>query len=584
MDITLSAEQKAVFEIMEGSRQHLFITGRAGTGKSVLLRHFRENTEKKSIVVAPTGIAALNVRGQTIHSLFSLAPGFHEKGKLSPNSRLRTLLKRIEVIIIDEISMVRADLMDAIDDRFREAFRNDIPFGGVQVVMFGDLYQLPPVVNKNLLPYFERNYGGFHFFNASAWKQTEFKIYELSQIFRQKEPVFKNILNVVRDGTVEDGQIEQLNERHNVAVPAEGVLTLATTNSLVTNINQQRLNKLEGKMYEYKASITGEMKESTFPTEEVIQLKKDAQVVLLKNDKDKRWVNGTIGYIHDLSDDKISVSVNGIVYDLDTVTWEEIQYTYDPDSHKVEEKVASSFTQYPIRLAWAMTIHKSQGQTYESVALDLTTSTFAPGQMYVALSRCTSLEGLYLKMPVKRKDIIVDQKVKAFMERREAIQVEISDQNEINHDEINVIDSVLVSPQLDHDEIGVEYASTLFDDCNIHHDEICNQVVDDAIEDNGDMLNSEKNCIHHDEIETNIVRPTNSKLEKKGRKKKDKSSTRGRKTKSGEIREPLQLSLDVRTIQTLNAMGVNKSELFEKLLSQYQPFLEIYATVLPETK
>lgn len=423
-EITLSPEQQALFEIMEKSRQHLFITGRAGTGKSVLLRHFRSNTEKRSVVVAPTGIAALNVRGQTIHSMFRLAPQFYQKGTLAKNSRACSLLKRIETLIIDEISMVRADLLDAVDERLREAHRNDIPFGGIQVIMFGDLYQLPPVVEENLLPYFERTYGGVHFFNASAWGQTEFKIYELSQIFRQKDPVFKDILNVVRDGTVTDAQVEQLNERCDVPIPTEGTLTLATTNSLVTNINQRRLDQLEGKAYEYKATITGEMKKSTFPTEETIYLKVGAQVVLLQNDKDKRWVNGTIATISSLKDGSITVHVNGIDYELDQKTWEEIRYEYDPDSHKVKEEVVSSFTQYPIRLAWAMTIHKSQGQTYESVALDLTANTFAPGQLYVALSRCTSLEGLYLKLPVKRSHVLVEAKVKDFMTKREAIIVE----------------------------------------------------------------------------------------------------------------------------------------------------------------
>ena len=414
-EITLSTEQKAMFEIMEGTSQHLFITGRAGTGKSVLLRHFRENTKKKVVVAAPTGIAALNVKGQTIHSLFKLPPQLFRKGTLSPNKRLESLLKRIDTIVIDEISMVRADLLDAIDERLREAFNTDIPFGGIQVIMFGDVYQLPPVVENGLAQYFEAVHGGHFFFNALAWREAEFKIYELSQVFRQKDTSFKNILNAVRDGTVIDEQIAQLNERCGVTIPAEGTLTLAPTNSLVTNINQQRLNRLGGKAYEYKATITGEMKRSTFPTEEVIQLKVGAQVVLLQNDKDKRWVNGTVATVSKLKkDDKeegIAVHVDGIDYDLEKVTWEEIRYEYDPAKGKVKEEVVSSFTQYPIRLAWAMTIHKSQGQTYESVAIDLTTATFAPGQMYVALSRCTSLEGLYLKMPVKRGHIIVEPKV-----------------------------------------------------------------------------------------------------------------------------------------------------------------------------
>lgn len=447
VEITLSAEQKALMDIMENSSQHLFITGRAGTGKSVLLRHFRENTKKKVVVAAPTGIAALNVRGQTIHSLFRLAPQFQRKGTLEPNSRACMLLKRIETLVIDEISMVRADLLDAIDERLREAHKNDLPFGGVQVIMFGDVYQLPPVVEEGLLPYFEHIYGGYFFFHASVWQQTEFKIYELSQVFRQKDPTFKNILNVVRDGTVTDEQIEQLNARCNAPIPAEGTITLAATNNLVTTINQRRLDQLEGKVFEYKAIITGKMSRGTFPTEEVIQLKVGAQVVLLQNDKDKRWVNGTVATISSL-EKGIEVHVDGIDYPLERATWEEIRYEYDPIESKVKEEVTSSFTQYPIRLAWAMTIHKSQGQTYESVALDLTSPTFAPGQIYVALSRCTSLEGLYLKIPVKRGHVIVEPKVTAFMSRREAIAIEVVEEvQEVVAIAESIVAPVIAEPQ-----------------------------------------------------------------------------------------------------------------------------------------
>lgn len=428
-DIVLSGEQKALLKIMEETREHMFITGRAGAGKSVLLRHFREQTKKRIVVAAPTGIAALNVQGQTLHSLFKLPPQLFRPGNLEPNSRCATLLKRIDTLVIDEISMVRADLLDAVDARLREAHHNDIPFGGVQVIMFGDVYQLPPVVDEDLAAYFEAVHGGHFFFNALVWKFAEFKVYELTQIFRQKDPIFKDVLNAVRDGSVVDEQIEQLNVRC-VPIPAEGTVTLAPTNNLVTRINQERLDRLAGKMYTYRAMITGTMKKSVFPTEEYLQLKQGAQVVLLKNDKDGRWVNGTVGKIEKLSDTSIEILVDGIAYTLERETWEEIAYTYDHDTQKVEAEVVSSFTQYPIRLAWALTIHKSQGQTYESVALDLTTATFAAGQLYVALSRATSLEGLYLKMPVKRSHIIVDPKVSSFMTRRETIKVEVVEESQ----------------------------------------------------------------------------------------------------------------------------------------------------------
>ena len=567
MDFKLSDEQEFLFRVMEQTQQHLFITGRAGSGKSVLLRHFREQTKKKVVVAAPTGIAALNVRGQTLHSLFKLPPQLHRKGSLSPNTRLNSLLKRIDCLVIDEISMVRADIMDAIDERLREARNNDSAFGGVQVIMFGDVYQLPPVVEEGLMQFFEAVHGGYFFFNGHVWRQADFKIYELTQVFRQRDPVFKEILNAVRDGSVIDSQIEQLNARHDISVPSEGTVTLAPTNALVTEINQRRLDQLKGKAHHYTAVISGEMKKSVFPTEENLQLKKGAQVVLLKNDKDGRWVNGSVGIIDGLFDNHIDVRVGGIVYTLDRETWEEIVYTYDQDTHKVEAKIASSFTQYPIRLAWALTIHKSQGQTYESVALDLTTATFAPGQLYVALSRCTSLEGLYLKMPVKRSHILVEPKVTAFMLRQETIKVEVE---EIQPEERQVI-AVVESEQ----------TKAL----DIRHDEINNSLVSVT---HLDVSKEIQELFDHDEIEgveMNVKTPelaagiTNSKKEKIGRTKKERKSTKGRKTKSGVVREPMQLSLDVRTIKALNAMGINKSQLFEDLLKQYPPYLEAYTAI-----
>lgn len=555
-DIKLSGEQQALFEIMEQSNQHLFITGRAGAGKSVLLRHFRKNTKKKVVVTAPTGIAALNVKGQTIHSLFKLPPQLFRKGSLSHNKRLYSLLKRIECVVIDEISMVRADLLDAIDERLRKANENDTPFGGVQIIMFGDVYQLPPVVEENLAPYFENVHGGHFFFNALAWRETEFKIFELTQVFRQKDPVFKDILNAVRDGSFVDSQLKALNERHGVAVPSSGTITLAPTNSLVTNINQKKLDQLPGEERLYKATITGEMKRSVFPTEENLYLKKDAQIVLLKNDMDKRWVNGTVGKIEELFDNHIDIRVNDTVYTLEQNTWEEIAYTYDPDTHKVEAKTVSSFTQYPIRLAWALTIHKSQGQTYESVALDLTTGTFAAGQMYVALSRATSMDGLYLKMPVQQKHIIVDAKVTAFMARRETIKVEAQQQEGVTYEETFTV--------IHHDEI---IDLTNVEEVKNNHDEIETREI---LEELAEEVQAN---IHHDEIEENKGL-TNAKREKVGRTKKERKSPKGRKAKSGVAREPLQLSLDIRTIQALNAMEVNKSKLFEELLQGYQPFIE----------
>lgn len=419
-EIVLSDEQAALVKMMEETREHMFITGRAGTGKSLVLRTFRKMTQYSIVVTAPTGIAALNVQGQTIHSLF----------------------KRVDKIIIDEISMVRADVLDALDERMRQACDNNLPFGGKQLIMIGDVFQLPPVVERDLRDYFDRVYGGVYFFNATVWQKTEFKVFELTQVFRQKDSAFKDILNAVRDGSVVEEQIASLNVRHGVTLPKEGTVTLATTNALVTQINQERLDRLPGKAYQYNAAITGEMQKNTFPTEERLYLKKDAQVVLLKNDQNGRWVNGTVGVIEKLSETSVEVRVNGVVHTLEKNTWEEIAYTYEKD--EIKAKVVSSFEQYPIRLAWALTIHKSQGQTYESVCLDLTRPTFAHGQLYVALSRATSLQGLYLKMPVKMRDVIVDPKVIEFMSRRETINIEVVEETQAAIDQYLAEEAVAI--------------------------------------------------------------------------------------------------------------------------------------------
>jgi ATP-dependent DNA helicase PIF1 len=666
MDITLSTEQKALLKIMEETSQHLFITGRAGAGKSVLLREFRAQTKKRVMVCAPTGIAALNVKGQTIHSLFKLKGQLYDEDaltKLIPNSRLRTLLKRIDTVIVDEISMVRADLLDVIDTRLRDAHKNDIPFGGVQVIMFGDPYQLPPVVDEGLAPYFEAVHGGHYFFNALVWRQTDFKVFELTQVFRQKDPVFKDVLNAIRDGSVNDEQIAQLNKRYEVSrddgIPVEGVVTLAPTNALVSQINQERLGQLKGKMRQYTADISGEMKKNAFPTEEHLQLKEGAQVVMLKNDPDGCWVNGTVGTVAELLENEIKVRIDGIAYALKKETWEETVYEYDFETKKVEMKVASSFTQFPVRLAFALTIHKSQGQTYERVAIDLTTAAFATGQMYVALSRCTSLEGLYLKMPVKRDSVMVDPKITAFMQRRETVKVVEEPQiviepvqqelvttavtivPDIHHDEIELVP---VSSQLHHDEnallaLSVSSVGAL----EIYHDEndqeeviieatevreeepastlvegrvsrvtaievlcpVCNHsCVDPAT--GSPLITYElvghtvkcvacaKACIvplnafslqQSEVVAREQPAGQTTKREKVGRTKKERTSARGRKPEGKVAKEPLQLSLDVRVIRTLNEMRtedglhVNKSKLFVDLLEQYQPFLEVYASI-----
>ncbi|MEK7470672.1 MAG: PIF1 family ATP-dependent DNA helicase [Patescibacteria group bacterium] len=428
-NIELSDEQKKLFDLLEKTNNNVFVTGKAGTGKSVLLQYFKQNSQKRLVVLAPTGVAALNVGGQTIHSFFRIPPSFVEKKSLSLNYRVATVLRNVDTIVIDEISMVRADLMEAIDDLLRQARGNQLPFGGVQLVMFGDLYQLPPVVgDPELHKYFQATYGGFYFFNADVWKDSQLDIYELTHIFRQDDQAFKDILNAFRSGKVEQTLLDTLNIRSKVQIPEQEIVNLVTTNQLVYEINDYHLEKLNEKLHEYRASIFGNLEQSAFPTEEILRLKKGAQVMLLKNDREKRWVNGSIGIVQNLLDGEIKVNIDGFTHTIPQETWNKIRYYYNQNTKKVEEEVVSSFTQFPLRLAWAMTIHKAQGKTLGSVVVDMGDGAFAHGQTYVALSRCKSLEGLYLKRDIAQEDIIVDPAIVTFMDKARIIDITKYDQ------------------------------------------------------------------------------------------------------------------------------------------------------------
>jgi len=419
-NIKLSEEQQKLFDKIESSSDHFFITGKAGTGKSVLLQYLKYKSKKKLVVGAFTGVAALNVGGQTLNSLFQLPPGFIDITTLNLNGRNRVamLMRHVDMIVIDEVSMIRTDMMGAIDVLLREARKNDITFGGVQMVMFGDLYQLPPVVaDEGLHEYFSHNHGGPYFFNAEVWQKTKLNIFELTYIFRQQnDQKFKDILNKVRKNEIDESTLLELNERYVNQVPVDGVITLATRNDIVNEINNAKLAQIDSPQFEYRAEVSGSLERSAYPAEEFLQLKKGAQVMLLKNDVEKRWVNGTVGVVESLSQSEIKVKINGeIIYSIPQASWIKIRYYYDQETRKIKEEVLSTFTQYPLRLAWAFTIHKSQGKTYNSVVVNMEGGAFAHGQTYVALSRCTSLAGLYLTQPIERDDIKVDPLVVNFM-------------------------------------------------------------------------------------------------------------------------------------------------------------------------
>jgi len=417
-DIKLSEDQQAIFETLDKGLSNAYITGKAGTGKSILLQYFVENTAKNVAVVAPTGVAALNVNGQTIHSFFKLPPELQNLSQVTIDYKTREILKHLDAIVIDEISMVRADLIEAINLKFQLAKGNQLPFGGVQIIMFGDLFQLPPIVaDGQLNNYFDHNYGGIYFFNAPVFKVFDYKTFELNHIFRQKDEEFKLLLNSIRVGDHSETTLAKLNARTQAPLPVTGFITLAGHNATVSRINHEKLAELQGTEQVYVAQVTGNLSEKSFPTEKDLKLKVGAQVMLLKNDKQKppRWVNGTLGIVTKLTKDLIRVNIDGVEHTIYQDSWDAVRYYYDPTLRKIEKEVVSTFRQFPLRLAWAITIHKSQGQTYQSVAIDLSGRAFASGQTYVALSRCQSLEGLFLLSPIRRADIIVDQDIVEFM-------------------------------------------------------------------------------------------------------------------------------------------------------------------------
>ncbi len=420
----LSPEQAAVFAAIETTRQHIFVTGRAGTGKSTLLEHLSWNTSKQLVICAPTGVAALNVGGQTIHSLFRLPIGVIADHEIDQSNELRKLLNTIDTLVVDEVSMVNADLLDAMDRSLRQARQNrHEAFGGVQVVLFGDPYQLAPVPgDPEERAYFADRYASMWFFDARVWDEADLTIYELDTIHRQHELEFKQLLTAVRHGEVTPEMGRRLNEVGGRPAPEEGAITLATTNSTVTRINGGALARLPGRALTAMAEINGEFGGRAFPADERLELKVGAQVMFLRNDTggDGRWVNGTIGEVVKIAD-TVTVEVDGVAHEVLPSTWERFRYSYSPATKELRKDVVAEFIQFPLRLAWAVTIHKSQGKSYDQAVIDLGPRSFAPGQTYVALSRITELEGLYLTRPLRPSDVIVDDAVRRFMSQATAI-------------------------------------------------------------------------------------------------------------------------------------------------------------------
>lgn len=409
--VTKEHELAAAFpETCEG---HLFITGRAGTGKSTLLRCLREIIADQGIVLAPTGLAAINVGGQTIHSFFGFPPRLIGPDDIR-RSRNARIMRQLKFLIIDEVSMVRSDLMWAIDQALRvNRGRPREPFGGVRLLLFGDLHQLPPVVQEAAeAEHLEARFGGPFFFDVSTLQDGAGTAYlELKHVFRQDDADLVSVLDRIREGEAGPDDLELLNSRvrpiRNLA-EGDAFVILTPTNAAANRINAAYLEALPGQAYAYEASLTGDFSDAAQPTDSILLLKPGAKVILLRNDPDRRWVNGTIARISRLSESQVWVEIDGKEHEVEPVAWENRRYAYDQAAEKIVETVAGTFKQFPLRLAWALTIHKSQGLTLDRVYIDLGRGTFAHGQAYVAISRCRSLDGLAFARPLRPQDVLFD--------------------------------------------------------------------------------------------------------------------------------------------------------------------------------
>jgi PIF1-like helicase/helix-turn-helix protein/HRDC domain-containing protein len=427
--------------LVNESCRNIFLTGKAGTGKTTFLKYIRENCVKQTAVVAPTGVAAINAGGATIHSFFQLplspfipeAKGFMQNndavnkhsllGRMRVNNEKRKIFQQLELLIIDEISMVRCDTLDAIDTvlkHFRN--RNSEPFGGVQVLLIGDMFQLPPIIPDEEWKMLSQFYKSQYFFESHVMQQSPPVYIEFKKIYRQTDNTFIQLLNEVRHSNVSDEGMNLLNTRYDPWFELngnDGYIFLTTHNYKSDNTNAGELSKLKGKSFSFKAEIKGEFSEKAFPADELLQLKIGAQVMFIKNDKEKvkRYFNGKIGTVTKIEDDKIFVECNDNDKEIEVSkeTWENIRYTVNKTTQQLEEEVIGSFMQFPLRLAWAITIHKSQGLTFDKAVIDAGQA-FAPGQVYVALSRCTSLQGIILKSLITPQSLHTDKKIIQFSE------------------------------------------------------------------------------------------------------------------------------------------------------------------------
>jgi hypothetical protein len=414
----ITDEFRAVIARAETGASPLFVTGRAGTGKSTLLRLLRDKLRDSLAVLAPTGLAAVQVGGATLHSFFLFPPKLLEARDLKAHRHKARLYRRLKAIIIDEVSMVRADVMNAVDLSLRLHRKEDRPFGGVQVISFGDLYQLPPVVREpGLEAYFDRVYGSPYFFSAPVFKEAPLSVASLTRVFRQEDEAFLSLLERVRTGEVGEEDIRRLNARRDVP-PLPGAVVLTARNATADQINGERLARLRGPVRCFEAEVEGSFPEAAQPAERTLRLKKGARVMFVRN-KPPFWTNGTMGEVEDFEEDAVLVRAGEDTHVVAREKWRVIGYKPAGDDG-LEEETLGSFQQFPLRLAWAVTIHKSQGLTLDAAEIDLGSGAFAHGQLYVALSRCRALENIRLRGPVRPQDVIFDPRVRDFHERQPA--------------------------------------------------------------------------------------------------------------------------------------------------------------------
>lgn len=429
---TDNPEFQDALRLIQYTTSSVYLTGRAGTGKSTFLRYVCNNTHKKHIVLAPTGIAAINAGGVTMHSFFKIPfrpilpndPDLSTKDRriydfLKYNKAKIQLIREVELIIIDEISMVRGDTLDFIDQVLRVYSGNkNTPFGGKQMLLVGDAFQLEPVVKRDEWQILNRFYQTPYFFSARVFQQIPLVQIELQKVYRQSDPVFVNILDKIRLKKAADPEIQSINKQLNPSFQTprdELFITLATRRDTVDYINEQRLGELEGDEFSFTGKISGEYPESSLPTLKNLILKENAQVMFVKNDMERRWFNGSLGMVDEISEEGIYVRLeNDDIHLVTLEKWENLRYKYDEANNRIIAEEIGSFNQFPLKLAWAITVHKSQGLTFDKVVIDFSGGAFAGGQLYVALSRCRSLEGMVLKTPVRQSDIIVKREVEEF--------------------------------------------------------------------------------------------------------------------------------------------------------------------------